>query len=209
MILGNHPQDHTDYKEAWPLHYYEINDIDERERVLLEVLAEHPDSADDRRRLEILRKRFPDKGRLRGQRKDVFMEAWMMTLVTGRSSINFFNRRFVEKQVRNNLSALMIGTEDEDNIVYDPILAAEWSDFAARLIRACAEDKNYGSTAFGMIHLKDETLLDKIASEIDEVTHRIPLRFHMEKQCRQFRNVVRETFSAITGDANRCRPEES
>ena len=46
-----------DYMEEWPLHYYEIEDISEREHALTAFLAQHPDSLDDQKRLVLLHKR--------------------------------------------------------------------------------------------------------------------------------------------------------
>ena len=57
-----------DYMEEWPLHYYEIEDISEREQALTTFLELHPDSLDDQKRLVLLHKRFGDQASNRGDR---------------------------------------------------------------------------------------------------------------------------------------------
>ena len=175
-----------DYMEEWPLHYYEIEDISEREHALTAFLAQHPDSLDDQKRLVLLHKRFGDHTANRGDR---FMAAWMMIQISGNSSVHFLNRRHMEKELRKNLQALCILDFEKDDI-----LVQEWYDFARRFLYSCTSCKSYGSTLFGMFPLKDKTVAAKIASEIDHVTRIIPLTFGLAKECEPFRQIVVDTY---------------
>lgn len=175
-----------DYMEEWPLHYYEIEDISEREHALTAFLAQHPDSLDDQKRLVLLHKRFGDHTANRGDR---FMAAWMMIQISGNSSVHFLNRKRMEKELRKNLQALCILDFEKDDI-----LVQEWYDFARRFLYSCTSCKSYGSTLFGMFPLKDKTVAAKIASEIDHVTRIIPLTFGLAKECEPFRQIVVDTY---------------
>ena len=55
MLLNN---ENVDYLSEWPAHYYEIEDINERERILQLAIEQKLDPALDEKRLLILRKRF-------------------------------------------------------------------------------------------------------------------------------------------------------
>lgn len=57
MLLNN---ENVDYLLEWPAHYYEIEDINERERILQLAIEQKLDPALDEKRLLILRKRFGD-----------------------------------------------------------------------------------------------------------------------------------------------------
>ena len=175
-----------DYMEEWPLHYYEIEDISEREHALTAFLAQHPDSLDDQKRLVLLHKRFGDHTANRGDR---FMAAWMMIQISGNSSVHFLNRKRMEKELRKNLQALCILDFEKDDI-----LVQEWYDFARRFLYSCTSCKSYGSTLFGMFPLKDKTVAAKIASEIDHVTRIIPLTFGLAKECEPFRQIIVDTY---------------
>mgnify|MGYP000907354873 CR=1 FL=1 len=51
----------TDYLSEWPAHYYEIEDINERERILKLAIEQKLDPAGDEKRLLVLKKRFGEK----------------------------------------------------------------------------------------------------------------------------------------------------
>ena len=55
MLLNN---ENVDYLSEWPAHYYEIEDINERERILQLAIEQKLDPALDEKRLLILRKRL-------------------------------------------------------------------------------------------------------------------------------------------------------
>ena len=182
--------------EEWPLHYYEIEDISEREQALTTFLELHPDSLDDQKRLVLLHKRFGDRTESRGDR---FMAAWMMIQISGNSSVHFLNRRHMEKELRKNLEALCILNFEKNDI-----LIQEWCDFARRFLYSCTSCKSYGSTLFGMFPLKDKTVAAKIASEIDHVTRIIPLTFGLAKECEPFRQIVVDTYVKTIEDGQAC-----
>ena len=73
MLLNN---ENVDYLSEWPAHYYEIEDINERERILQLAIEQKLDPALDEKRLLILRKRFGDHPA--EKRADHFLRAWMM-----------------------------------------------------------------------------------------------------------------------------------
>lgn len=180
--------------EDWPLHYYEIEDISEREQMLKVFLEQHPESVDDQKRLLLLHKRFGDHLPYNGasNRGDHFMAAWMMIAISGNSSVNFLNRKHMEKELRQNLEALCILNFEKDNI-----LMQEWNDFARCFLYSCTNCKSYGSTLFGMFPLKDRTVAAKIASEIDHVTRIIPQIFDLAEECEPFRRIMIDAYAGI------------
>lgn len=197
MLLHKEKAPTIDYKANWPAHYYDIPDIDTREKLLLEMVEEYGD-ADDQRRLAILRKRYPVVAQKNAPRKDAFVAAWMNLLIDGRLGTNFLNRKKRERDIRQYFTALGILNDTPD-----AILLEEWRQFARLWIETCVGDRTYDSTAFGLFHLSDERLGKKIASEIHEVTGLIPARFGLREEVRCFREVMKDTYISMVDEGAR------
>ena len=185
MLMKDHTDD--DYLKDWPLHYYEIEDISSREECLRRILEDSPGSSADSRRLSLLHRRYGEQNE--ANRGDRFMGAWMMIKISGNTSINFLNRKHMEKELRKNLENLcVLGCEPDEYLV------REWQDFAECFLRSCTQCKTYGSTLFGMFPLKDRSVASKIAQEIDLVTGILPAAFGLEKECAAFRNIMIDSY---------------
>lgn len=198
MLLNKEKAPAINYKEDWPTHYYDIEDIDTREKILTEMLEANAGDRNDRRRLELLRKRYPANERTGAKRKDAFVAAWMGLLIDGRLGTNFLNRKKRERDIRQYFTTLCVLDEE-----VDAILLEEWRQFARFWIESCAGDRSYDSTAFGLFRLGDERLGKKIAAEIYEVTSTIPARFGLEEELRAFRRVMKESYIAMVDQGER------
>ena len=88
MLLNN---ENVDYLSEWPAHYYEIEDINERERILQLAIEQKLDPALDEKRLLILRKRFGDHPA--EKRADLFLRAWMMIQAASAGGVSFFQKK--------------------------------------------------------------------------------------------------------------------
>lgn len=198
MLLKTENTPVTDYLENWPAHYYEIEDIDLREQLLLFRLEANAGDREDQRRLTLLRKRYPSGSRPGKARKDGFVAAWMGLLIEGRLGTNFLNRKRQEKEIRRCLTELCVLDES-----FDAVLEAEWRQFAALWIRTCIGDHSYGSTVFGLFRLGDERIGKKIASEIYEVTTLIPARFGLRDALDDFRRVMKECYLSMIEHSDR------
>ena len=107
MLLNN---ENVDYLSEWPAHYYEIEDINERERILQLAIEQKLDPALDEKRLLILRKRFGDHPA--EKRADHFLRAWMMIQAASAGGVSFFQKKRQKKELCGYLMQLGIRTED-------------------------------------------------------------------------------------------------
>ena len=94
MLLNN---ENVDYLLEWPAHYYEIEDINERERVLQLAIEQKLDPVLDEKRLMVLRKRFGDHPA--EKRADRFLHAWMMIQAAGAGGVSFFQKKRQKKEL--------------------------------------------------------------------------------------------------------------
>ena len=88
----------TDYLSEWPAHYYEIEDINERERILKLAIEQKLDPARDEKRLLVLKKRFGEKQA--EKRADHFLHAWMMIQATGAGGVSFSEKKTEKRTLR-------------------------------------------------------------------------------------------------------------
>lgn len=104
MLLNN---ENVDYLLEWPAHYYEIEDINERERILQLAIEQKLDPALDEKRLLILRKRFGDHPA--EKRADHFLRAWMMIQAASAGGVSFFQKKDRKKNFVDILCSSVSG----------------------------------------------------------------------------------------------------
>ena len=173
MLLNN---ENVDYLSEWPAHYYEIEDINERERILQLAIEQKLDPALDEKRLLILRKRFGDHPA--EKRADLFLRAWMMIQAASAGGVSFFQKKRKKKELCGYLMQLGIRTDEKQNVEKDAdvedvcgyILEEEWKNFAYTYLASCTGSRAYCSTLFGIVPIKDAAVAEKIAQDIDLVT---------------------------------------
>ncbi len=186
MLFNKNETIKEEYMADWPKHYFEIENINEREACLKKYLEEHKDSKDDIRRLELLQRRYGSKPSK--ERGDLFLRSYMMILISYKNSLNITSTPRKEKVLRKDLSGL--GVLD---LEYDELLKAEWENLADIYLQTC-EGHSYRSTLFGFVTLKDDVVAAKIANEIDIVTRLAPREFHLEDECSKIREVFINTY---------------
>lgn len=178
------------YLEDWPLHYYEIEDIDQRGACLQEMLSRNPDSKEEQERLELYRRRF---GKLvSGKHADAFMHGWVMIKVADPSHRLVFSRGHAEKEFRESLAELCV--LDWPRTAQ---LDAEWRDFARTWVLACSGSASYKSAIFGILQSSDHTVALRMAAEIDQVTRIIPAQFGLEQECAQLHEIMKEVYVSL------------
>lgn len=179
----------TDYLDEWPKHYHEISDIKEREQVLLYVLKEHPDSLEEKKRMEIFQRRFEIS---KDKKYDRFMRGWinLKTLTTER--VHFFNRKRMEKEFRNCLKDLAIMDCERSEL-----LKEEWKSFASDLILSCIDSHSYKQIAVGLGHVSDKNVAMRLAGDIDSITRILPSTFSLEEECKDFNEIMIEAYQSM------------
>lgn len=189
------PENRAEIFSDWPESYYREESLSKRKEYLEEKLRADPDSAEDRRRLEILNRRLCVKGK---DSSDLFIRSWMMIRICENDRISFLNRKSKEKELRENLKQLCILDEKADDV-----LIREWKDFARTYLIICCNSHSYRTAAFGLIPMNDEKTALRIAGEIDLVTRIIPARFDLEEVCGTFRETVIDVYCLLleNGDA--------
>lgn len=192
MILKKDAAPQIDYLEDWPLHYYEIEAIDERRNLLAQAIKEERNIPEDTYRMKLLEKRYGKSGKT-----DAFMRAWMMIKASGSAGISFLNKRHLQKELKQYLQDLCLLGYETENETEHAMLVAEWENFAAVFLASCTGSKAYCSTLFSLVPIKDATVAKKIAEEIDFVTRRYPEKLALSEAFQPFRQVMADTYCKL------------
>lgn len=197
MVLQN---ENVDYLSEWPAHYYEIEDINERERILQLAIEQKLDPAGDEKRLLVLKKRFGE--RPAEKRADHFLRAWMMIQAASAGGVSFFQKKRQKKELCGYLAQLGIHADETQNVenagneenACGYVLEEEWKNFAYTYLASCTGSRAYCSTLFGIVPIKDAAVAEKIAKDIDLVTKDYPAAFGFEEAVRPFRSIMVDAF---------------
>ena len=95
MLLKKEKPAQIDPLENWPEHYYEIENTKERKEILAQAISRGLDLPNDNYRMKLLEKRYGKDGK-----SDAFMKAWMMIKASGAAGISFFNKRHLQKELK-------------------------------------------------------------------------------------------------------------
>ncbi|MGN1390340.1 MAG: DUF6553 family protein [Bulleidia sp.] len=180
---------HKDLLEEWPVHYFETDDIHEREEALNQRIAATSDP-EDVRRLEVLHLRY---GTGKRQRPDGFMRAWLMLKVM---AVNSGNSPFSRKK-HQEVYALLESFGIREGETPDEVLIAEWRDFSARMIRSCAGDRAYRTTGFGLVPVSEEHTARHIAEDIQKTMKDLPASLGLGKLADPLYQVLAETYAEL------------
>ena len=178
MLLKKEKPAQIDYLENWPEHYYEIENAKERKEILAQAISRELDLPNDNYRMKLLEKRYGKDGK-----SDVFMKAWMMIKASGAAGISFFNKRHLQKELKQYMKDLcLLGYAPENETEQTVLLAS------------CTGSKTYCSTLFGIVPIKDASVARKIAEEIDFVTRTYPQKLELADEFAPFREVMVNTY---------------
>lgn len=180
-------EQNTNYLDNWPEHYYEIKDINERHRVLLDILKTQNKTSDDILRLEVLEFRFGKN--IAAKRADRFMRGWINAKTLSTERISFFNKKRIEKEFRNCLKDLAVL-----DYARNDVLRGEWKSFSEEFILSCINSHSYKQIAIGVGHVSDKNVAMRIAGDIDSITKKLPASFSLEEECKELHEIMVKTY---------------
>jgi len=122
------------------------------------------------------------------------MKAWMMIKASGAAGISFFNKRHLQKELKQYMKDLCLLEYAPENETEQAVLLTEWENFAKVLLASCTGSKTYCSTLFGIVPIKDASVARKIAEEIDFVTRTYPQKLELADEFAPFREVMVNTY---------------
>lgn len=178
-----------DYLENWPLHYYEISDINQRQALLQNHISQEKND-EDMMRLQILKFRYGDD--IKEKRADRFMRGWINAKTLTTENIHFFNKKRIENELNSCLRDLAIIDFDRNTVLHQ-----EWENFAKNFILSCISSHSYKQIAIGIGNVSDKNVAMRIAGDIDSITRKLPSSFGLEKECEELYQIMVQTFQIM------------
>ena len=191
MIFKKNRLNVEDYLKDWPSQYYAIPNKEIKLACLNAILENNPNSSQDLRRLEIYKLRYNTKGMI----KDNFFYAVSMLKATSKTTINFFNRNRLQREIISYLKLLGILDFDQDDLLID-----EWKAFCFEYIKLAGNSRQYRTTLLGMVEINDKNVASRLAHDIFIVTYQVPKLFYLEKECQLFRQIFESAFIELIDD---------
>ena len=170
MLLKKEKPAQIDYLENWPEHYYEIENAKERKEILAQAISRGLDLPNDNYRMKLLEKRYGKDGK-----SDAFMKAWMMIKASGAAGISFFNKRHLQKELKQYMKDLCLLEYAPENETEQAVLLTEWENFAKVLLASCTGSKTIAPLFLALCRSKMHPLQEKSrkrSTSSQELTHK-------------------------------------
>lgn len=201
MLLPNKDTEKTDYLQDWPSHYYDIPTGSKRRDALAFAKQQGLSTPADVYRKKLCEKRFFSQNST--GTVDSFLHAWMMIKASSAAGSSFLQKKKLTRELETYMEALCLLHYEPESEEERMVLTEEWCDFARYFISSCVGSKGYCSTLFGFVPIKDATVAEKIAAEIQLVTRDYPARFGYEEAFRPLHRILCDTYcSMIEGGAD-------
>ncbi len=124
----------------------------------------------------------------KGNETDLFMRAFLM-IRSGEAGGSVLFKKRLERDLLASMDDLGLTLPEAP-----PELIEEWRRFAKDYLDNFAHSKSYGSTLFGMMQLKPEWVVEKLAGDLQIILYDYPRRFGLEKSFIPLKNIFREAF---------------
>ena len=173
-----------EYLVNWPEQYYQLEDVDLREKCLLRYLDDHPDSQKDLRRKEIFYQRFG----LKDKKIDGYFYNWNL-LKAESEQTSFLNKNHRQSNLRKYFIGLGVL-----NPVIDDLQEKEWENFARTFLENAVNGTSYGSTLLGLGKVSDHNKAVRSANDIHTVTYSLSREIYLEKEAAPLRRIMEEQF---------------
>lgn len=172
--------------------YYTEPDREKRKELLDAAIAEEGVTAE----LVFMRRLYNFRyARRKGDRTDVdyLMRAWMELSYLGRTSGSFFGSSLRKKltKVHETLGGLLAAEAGETGRT---LWQRELTHLLRLYIRLCREDRSYTTTLFGLMHIKEEQVADKLEKELMDNAFRLPAAAGMEQAFAELMRAARTAF---------------
>lgn len=195
MLTKNKTSNDIDYLKDWPARYYDIPTGTLRMKYLDRAQENGLAVESDHYRKKLCQKRFFTQNS--SGNVDGFLHAWTMIKASSSAGVSFFQKKRLIRELESYLKDFCLLDYTPENEMEADVLAEEWSDFARYFISSCVGSKGYCSTLFGFVPIKDSTVAEKIAAEIDVVTKEYPAKLGYEDAFVPLRNIIKDTYQEM------------
>ena len=188
--------------ENWPEYYYRAEDPVKRKEALLQALEAGLDPDENSFRMTLFEKRYQQNPKT-GAMVDLFIHAWLMMKINASSGVSFLQKKRQLKELQQLEQQLCLTDGPAKSETEKQILADEWRAFAKFYYQSCISDETYGSTFFGIVPLKKDTVSYKLAKEIHKVLETYPDLFGRKETFEPLNRIFKEVYCEAVDDGEK------
>ncbi|MGN0362462.1 MAG: DUF6553 family protein [Bilifractor sp.] len=178
-------------RKQWVERYMRELDCQKRKEILDQALAEEGNAPDNELRARLLESRY---GKRNAQNVDYFIRGWMSMYYVNTTARGFFARKRIEKEKASVLSDWKVEMIQEYGEIGKEVLYEELFNMTMLYFHLCETDKNYGSIILGLGHMKDESLISKIAGEVYRLAYETPRVMGAEEEFALFTKAATDAY---------------
>ncbi len=179
-------------KAPWPECYYQENDAQKRLALLEDAIQKREgDDAENALRKKLWGLRYGRQIKKNGPLPDGYVGLWV-ALNYHRQDRSYFRLRSAVREIEGRLRDLgidhMQNTEQEQQLLHRELV------HAVSLYLSTCNEGSYSTQVFGLMKMKPESLVQKIAAEIYDVTCDLPARLGLAQRLKPLRKAAFEAF---------------
>ena len=179
-------------KAPWPECYYQEKDAQKRLALLQEAIqAGEGDETENAIRKKLWGLRYGQQPKKNAPLPDGYVGLWV-ALNYHRQDRSYFRLRSAVREIEGRLRDLgidsMRDTEQEQQLLHRELV------HAVSLYLSTCNEGSYSTQVFGLMKMKQENLVQKIAAEIYDVTCDLPARLGLAQQLQPLRKAAFEAF---------------
>jgi len=156
-------------KFEWPQAYYLPTDGEERKQALDKAIAKGLEPEKNQIRKEIWERRYGEQ-----EGVDRFLTGWLNLSYYANIVRNNFMAKFHKNEMEQTQKYLCYDIVKKYGKAGEEVLFMELYHMADFYIDICLRDKKYGGVILGLGTMKEEKLVEKIASDIYRVSYCVP-----------------------------------
>ena len=165
-------------------YYREVHPV-KRGNILARALKEDGETQENLIRKELYDVRYNSHT---GSRKDVpadsYLGLWMALEYNKDSGKGLFGggRKRAAKEIRKKLAETRVEEYIAKGGLYEELIRRELAHMVRSYMTLCRTDKSYGTGLFGLMHLGEESLDNKMRADIHEVMVVLPQNLGLEQE---------------------------
>ena len=181
--------------------YYDLEEKEEKKSFLDTKLQEKENVDTNQIRLAIWNARY-GKRMKKSSDIDYFVKSFLSLVVLSRISLSFLNQKKEEKELLSIMKDLcIVPSQYFDLESFHPnqslakeLLLNEYRNFASYYFHLCISDKTFSSALMGTVSLKEEKVMEKLASDIKTACFHTPRRFAKQDEFKELREILYSEF---------------
>ncbi len=129
-----------------------------------------------------------------------YMRLWLMMKISAQNAPSLFGKRRLVREWLKYAEEFGLDRFPTASDAEKEQLINDWKGFLNDFCHLCLTDRTYGSTLFGLVPMKSDTVEEKLLNEIRTVTFFFPERLGLEETFAPLAGVAEEIYHNSISD---------